>query len=82
MILGGGSSKITELPKATRNSPRNIQTDQSASDAIKNLVSAGFKNTPSKDGTVNVLTKGENIHVLLKIKNYGATFCGTKDRWK
>lgn len=62
--LGGVSSKITELPKATRNSPRNIQTDQSASDAIKNLVSAGFKNTPSKDGTVNVLTKGDKTYTF------------------
>ncbi|MCE4079620.1 hypothetical protein [Pseudomonas nitroreducens] len=55
--IGADSSKITELPKATRNSPRNIQTDQSASEAIRNLEAEGYKNTPSKDGTVNVLTK-------------------------
>ncbi|WP_235577352.1 hypothetical protein, partial [Pseudomonas aeruginosa] len=35
-----------------------------ASDAIKNLVSAGFKNTPSKDGTVNVLNKGDKTYTF------------------
>lgn len=56
------ATSIEFLPKATRNSAGQIETNITQSSAIKTLESNGYKKTISQDGTVTVLTNGEKTY--------------------
>ncbi|MCG8296596.1 hypothetical protein, partial [Pseudomonas entomophila] len=55
-------SSVEFLPKATRNSAGQIETNITQASAIKILESNGYKKTVSKDGSVTVLEHGEKTY--------------------
>ncbi|WP_024672723.1 hypothetical protein [Pseudomonas syringae] len=59
---GAKATSIEFLPKATRNSAGQIETNITQGSAIKTLESNGYKKTVSQDGSVTVLTNGEKTY--------------------
>jgi filamentous hemagglutinin len=61
-LWGTKATAIEFLPKATRNSAGQIETNVSQGSAIKTLESNGYMKTISQDGSVTVLTNGEKTY--------------------
>ncbi|WP_146050231.1 hypothetical protein [Pseudomonas syringae] len=60
--LAAKATSIEFLPKVTRNSAGQIETNITQGSAIKTLESNGYKKTISQDGSVTVLTNGEKTY--------------------